>query len=583
MGARAAAPPAGRLDLLVDLALGLLAAWTLAYHLGLLLSMPLLAVALVWVALSAGVVVWLTRGRPSVPSRGRRSAGRYVPVGLACAMAVFSLLLTRPDADDIVYVGRSVAVRQLGLIPTRDTVFSAGVYPPVASGYPPVTSWETLLGAVARAAGLEAGTVVYLVATPVGAAVAVLALHRLLVSWRVSAPSLALVAALVFILWGGADHASFGNLHVGRIWQGKVLFVAVVVPYLYAVGTDWLRSRSRRSLILMTGASVAGVGLTTSAFFVVPVVACVLGVVAVLRRDLRAAAGAAAVAVYPVTTALVSVSVPGAPPLPDVSAPGSMQVVASVLGSGAVVVPAVVGLALGWLGARGVGRAVALLSVLGTCAVLAPATLHTIDAATGAGLILWRLAWVAPLPALVGAAVSLLASARSSPAWRGLVAVLAVGALVGTGLPLWSPKNAGAAITLPRWKVPEPDLEAARQVVSVATSDGASHPVLAPTSTSFAVSLVSARVHPVVSRGDYMAALRSVPGGHLDDRLLLERFADGDRMDGEDAAVLRALSELDVAVACVETEDAADELLTRAGWRASGTTPTCALFTSPGR
>ena len=66
---------------------------------------------------------------------------------------------------------------------------------------------------------------------------------------------------------------TFGSFWLARMWQGKVIFVAVLVPLLLALLLEHAERPSRRGVVLLVAAGVAAVGLTTTAMFVVPVLA----------------------------------------------------------------------------------------------------------------------------------------------------------------------------------------------------------------------------------------------------------------------------------------------------------------------
>src|SRR5204862_8150287 len=88
-----------------------------------------------------------------------------------------------------------------GSFPIRDSLFSDLVYP--MANWPPVASYDGLVGATARLTGVHAASVEYLVVPPIASALAVLALWRLLRAWRVRHAAIAISVALVFLLLDG--------------------------------------------------------------------------------------------------------------------------------------------------------------------------------------------------------------------------------------------------------------------------------------------------------------------------------------------------------------------------------------------
>ena len=90
---------------------------------------------------------------------------------------------TSTDTDDPYYVNRSVWVAEHGNAATLDTMFSPEVLNSPYGGGVPIASIESLLGVLAHMTGLRAGTVTYLVATPVFTALSVWAIWRLVRRW----------------------------------------------------------------------------------------------------------------------------------------------------------------------------------------------------------------------------------------------------------------------------------------------------------------------------------------------------------------------------------------------------------------
>ena len=130
-----------------------------------------------------------------------KSSGALVALAWATALAVLSTFTLWPNPDDLYYVNLSQWVVEHGTFPLRDTIFSDLVFP--MSSWPPMASYDAMVGALARLGGLQAGTVAYIVVPPVATFLSVLALWRLLRAWRVKAIGMALSLALIFLLLDG--------------------------------------------------------------------------------------------------------------------------------------------------------------------------------------------------------------------------------------------------------------------------------------------------------------------------------------------------------------------------------------------
>ena len=165
-------------------------------------------------------------------------------VVLALLMALLSLVMVRPDRDDVFVVNRSTWVAEHdAAFPERDTIFSNDVLPVERpAGLP--TSVEALVGSVAAflSAALwsvSAASVTYLGFGPMVAAFSVLATWRLLRGLCARSPALATWVGTAFLVLDGVEHGSFGNFSAGRSWQGKVVFLVVIVPTLWHHASAW--------------------------------------------------------------------------------------------------------------------------------------------------------------------------------------------------------------------------------------------------------------------------------------------------------------------------------------------------------
>ncbi|HXV58805.1 MAG TPA: DUF6077 domain-containing protein [Gaiellaceae bacterium] len=522
--------------------------------------------ALVWVlwmlAAAAALALALRREepRPAAPAAGPAAwLPAAVALGWAVGLALLVLFTVTTAADDTYYVHLSAWIGEHGEFPLRDTLFSDEVF--AALWYPPAPSIEALIGTASYATGAEAAALTYLVAAPAATALMVLAAWRLLRAWGVAAAAAALSVAMLFLLLDGAEHRALGLTVLTRSWHGKVMIAAVLVPLLYVLLQDAVERPGRRRLALLAAAGTAGVGLSTTGIFLVPVVAagCLLPVA--LRSPRRALAPLLAACAYPLGAGAAVLAVGGRTPLdnPYVT-PGTL--VNDVLASG---LPAFVGvlavLAGPVLVPRALGAGMTASTALLVGLLFTPPAMEALFELTGLGRVLWRLAWALPVAALVGAlAVGLGARARA-PALRLAPAALVCAALVLWGTPTWSPAKVRLADE-PSWKRPPETIPVARAILAEAEPGDV---VLAPTAVSQTLAVMSGSVTTVAPRGYYARALRGQPDGHPGRRLLLQRFAD-DGPTGNESAVGRALETVGVDVACVVPSARARQVLLDAGY-----------------
>jgi hypothetical protein len=504
-------------------------------------------------ALSVALTVAALRARgelPVAPVVGQSPRGSLLALLTAAGLAGFSLFIIHPNGDDAYFVSRSVWTAQHGRIPIDDVVFTNQAVRHIA-GEPPVGSIEVLNGALARLLGVSAGTFTYYVALPVATFFAVWAAWLLIRRWAPARPALCFATATVYLLWSGVGKHPIGSFHLARMWQGKAVFVSVLVPLLYAYLTHWAEHRSRRSLLLAVAASIGAVGLTSAAVMVVPLMGAAVVAALLLAGRMKRALGVTLVLVYPVAAGLVikvfdpvhwlySAARLAPNVWPWVMLAGGM----GVLG----------GVAL-WTSphlVRGGAPAWILAGIAAVATVLVlPGVMVRISDVTGVGSTTWRLLWMIPAPVLVGllAAVPLPPFARSPSVIRWLepvpAAVVCAVVLV-VGLPVWSYRHATVA-SRPEWKYDPVSLSLARSVLRADHRPGY---LLSTPRIMSALPLITSEVHAVNGREYY---LRLLPASRqfVADRELLTDLAGGIGPLPRQAAVNAALTRVGVGYACV--------------------------------
>jgi hypothetical protein len=467
--------------------------------------------------------------------------GTAVALCSATGLAVLSLFTVHIGLDDAFYVNRAAWTADHGTIATRDTLFSSQTLPAIHGAGVPVASVETFQGAIAHVLHVAGGTVVYLFTPPVGVFVAVWALWRLIRRWAPRRPTLCFTVGLVYLLWACHSLAQFGLFFMPRIQQGKVMLVCALLPLLWVHLTDWTSRPNRRSALMMAGGGIAAVGLSSTATFLMPLVAGALVVPLALRREYPKALGATLPALYPVLVGLVvhfthqSIDSPGEPP-------GPRTAVELVLGTKwFFVVGLLAVLVLAWLVRGGAARVVSAGIAAALVVVLAPGVLDVMNVLTGAHAVLYRTMWLAPVPAAVGllAAVPL----RTRAKWAApLPAVVLVAVLVIAGAPFW---NVASFQPRPSWRYYPEQLTRANQILAQHQHGS----VLAPLDTMFALSLKTTNVHTLAPRRFYLHALVEPPAQNKA-RKILVNVIDGYYQQTRATTLRESLDLLDVALVC---------------------------------
>lgn len=193
---------------------------------------------------------------------------------LGLVLGVISTMLNRPDTDDISYFHRALV--QLGnldkpLIVT-DTLYRSTCLPGMPS-VQLISSYEMLVAFAAHLLGADplwlyhngpAAMTAFLI--PI---VYYLVFREFGLSSRKSL--LAVVGTIIFLFLDGNLHRTYGNFAFVRLWQGKAIFLTLLLPYILRCCYRFFRRPSRENwaLTLMTG--ICAVGLTSSGFFLVPI------------------------------------------------------------------------------------------------------------------------------------------------------------------------------------------------------------------------------------------------------------------------------------------------------------------------
>jgi hypothetical protein len=536
------------------------------------------AIAGLWLVTALAGTAWavLRLGRatgsesaPDGPEGGpRRQEPWSVVVALAWAtvLAALSALTVWPNPDDLYYVNLSQWIVDHGSFPLRDTIFSNLEYP--MSSWPPMASYDALTGVVARLADVHAASVVYLVVPPVATFLSVLALWRLLTTWRVHTVGLALSVALLFLLFdGGPGYAAPGNLFLIRIWQGKVILLCLMVPILLVYALRYVERPTwhRAGWLFMGG--IAAVGLTTSAMFLVPLIALSGAAPLMLRRPWLALRGFAAMAAYPLLAGATTVAVGGRSA--DLfgtrelyrfdpswfgheifrDGPLALLAVAAVLG-GAFWVP------------HSAARVTTGVLTFITGLTLVPGVTHLSYELVGLGPTLWRVSWVASIAALVGVLAVRVAAYPARRSLRLIAPLALVVTVVLFGLPIWSGRNGVLLQASPQWKRGPDSIIAAEQAIAAVRPGEL---ILAPDDLAITIDVLTTKVKTVAPRDYFMDYLRHNPRFHYADRLMLVRFANQLISLRYKHRVTQALNRLGVREVCLPVVVPDDPATPRAG------------------
>ncbi len=543
---------------LVTVAAGAVAALLVAANVG----WP--AIAALWLSAAGAGTGWAVlrlrggRGAATLETDGSHPLLRGQPrdavvaLAWAVALAALSTFTLWPNPDDLYYVNLSQWIVEHGTFPLRDTIFSDLQYP--MSSWPPMASYDALVGTLARLGHVHAASVAYIVVPPVATFLSVLALWRLLRAWRVEAVELALSAALLFLLFdGGSGYAAPGNLFLIRIWQGKVILLCLLIPLLLVYALRYVERPTWGRAGWLFAGGVAAVGLTTTAMFLVPLVALGGAAPLCLRHRVQALRGFAAMAAYPLATGALTVAVGGRSADLFESrelfrfdpawfgheifryGPLAALAVAAVL-AGALLVP------------HPAARVTTGVLALVTGVTLVPGFTRLTFDVVGLGPTLWRVSWVSTVAALVGVLAARAASYRGLPRLGLGVPLVLLLVLVVFGVPIWSERNGVDLAAAPHWQRGEASVASAQRVIAAAEPGDV---VLSPEELAVTIDVLTTRVKTVAPRAYFMDYLRHDPSFHFHARLTLVNFANRGIARSDTSEVAQALTLLDVDEVCL--------------------------------
>jgi hypothetical protein len=484
---------------------------------------------------------------PAVPAAPEEAADARWPLMGVAAVCVAAALLTagarRPDTDDAYFVNAAVsALRDPGApLHASDGMYRDGV-PPVVETLHMTGVYELLIAVLAGVSGLAVPILYYVVLPPLWAALGMVAhwvvLRRLLP--RAAALGGLGMLLLLLLLWGDGDR-TFGNFGLVRLFQGKAVYLVVVLPAVVLAALRFREAPSRSSWTFLALSQCAAAGMTTNALLVAPLAAgLALAARPPFGRDLLAGVAASLpLAVLAVAAYLRVAAYPRAldfdPLLPGYETMLGTSRTPLVL-LALVAVPALAS----WAGLRR-ARWLSRWVWLAVVALLLPASAALAARVLG-NVFSWRLLWALPVPLLVSVAAGLACDARAPrPALRRAVLAAWIAAFAWAGpwaisSDDWSWSNVG------RPKVADEPYAAAELVARVASPTGR-----AVVPEAVAVLLVGMPDAPplVAVRALYLAKLdASIPPVEFATRMNLLLFAEG----------LRSAPPLERGLALVDAE-----------------------------
>lgn len=431
--------------------------------------------ALWWVvglSLSVGACLVLMRDPVSAARTVAKGDGWRLWL-LSAMCAVYALVSHRPDADDSFYVNVAAAAKDQPGSPlfSADTLHGLSGQGPPLSVYK-VHAWELWNGALSFLLDIQPLTAFHLISATAISILVPLAWAHLA---RQLTPRfwLATVSTVLLILMVVGDvHRWYGNFALVRIWQGKAVFLTVLLPLLWSWGLRFARRPGVATGVQLILLQIASIGMTSSALWAAPAATVTAILAGLSRRNVRMVSlGLAVICFYPLFLAaflkddLARVALRAGK---KVGEPGSLvgEALVTVLGDGPLKTLSLLALAAAWTVApAGLARRFATIVPLALWVTLLNPYAERYISMHLTGPSFWRSLWVLPVPLLLAflmiAPVSLLQkrsigrAATATPGIQLWIALLTIFLVTVPQIYGWSSDNSGYRLAFPDHKVPQ--------------------------------------------------------------------------------------------------------------------------------
>ncbi len=190
-------------------------------------------------------------------------------IGITLLMILLVLFFYRPDADDSFYVSNAALFQQASRLNPYDSSFGIP-----GLGTVPMYDfqiWEALVSVLSNLFHLEAVSVMHLYLLPVlltVSASAYLFLGQSLLGRNQKAAPFFYFFLSLFHLWGGYAVYSEGSFLLSRLWQGKSLYLTVILPLMTGLLLGCLKKNHRLLWGQLAICILAGMALNPTSLYV---------------------------------------------------------------------------------------------------------------------------------------------------------------------------------------------------------------------------------------------------------------------------------------------------------------------------
>lgn len=187
-------------------------------------------------------------------------------------MCVFLFVFYRSDADDSFYVSNVMLFSQSDIINPYDSSFgneSLGTMPMYD-----YQVWESYLAVFCKVFTIKPTIMCHFIMVFILLIIAVSAysyLGEILFSGDTKKKNVFCIALLLFYMMGGYAVYSKGSFLLSRIWQGKAVYLHIVLPFVIAIMLQFIddKKEQKNKWALLMVAMFAGIGLNPTSMYVI--------------------------------------------------------------------------------------------------------------------------------------------------------------------------------------------------------------------------------------------------------------------------------------------------------------------------
>ena len=196
-------------------------------------------------------------------------------LGLSLLCALINVFTLRPDADDFSYFHRATyALLDLSSpISVQHTAHDVKLLPALSPVFL-TSSLEVIEALIAKILGVHPLFFYQQIGGAVGLSIIPLVNYQIFRYLKFSevASLMGTATVILIYIYSGDSHQDWGNFTLVRAWQGKCILIMLLVPLAALFTFRFLQSNSMSDYLRLHFVAFSGIGLSGTAFFLIPFV-----------------------------------------------------------------------------------------------------------------------------------------------------------------------------------------------------------------------------------------------------------------------------------------------------------------------